>query len=365
MVQQGSGRAGRSGRAAAAEDALPGARADEMYRSLFDDNPLMCFVVDADDRVASMNQGAVDQLGYSTEEVLGASVLSVFHPDDRQAAAESLEACRAQPGRTLAWDLRKVRKDGAVITVREHARAVEHADGTVVYVTCEDITDRLLAERYARQVADDEQRRRQALVINDDVVQRLVAARLALELGDPEAARAAVDETLVAAQGLMRRLLEGVDEPVAGELIRSGPSVPHRGHAPGPPSAEPSLAAPRVVIADDADDIRTMLRIGFSFHDINVVGEAADGEEAVRLAAELQPDLVLLDLAMPRMDGLQAIPHLRARCPHAKIVVFSGYERSRTATVAARFGADGCLDKATPIDDIARALKALCAPRQT
>jgi PAS domain S-box-containing protein len=317
--------------------------------------------VDAYDRVLSMNQGAVDQLGYSTEEVLGSPVASVFHPEDQKAAADSLAACRAQPGQTLAWDLRKVRRDGAVITVREHARAVEHDHGTVVYITCEDITDRLLAEHYARQVAEDEQRRRQALQINDDVVQRLVAARLALELGDGRAALVAVEDTLGAAQHLMERLLEGVGEPSAGELVRDEPSVAQHGADGAARGGSSQEALPRVVIADDADDIRAMLRMGFSYHDIDVVGEAVDGFEAVRLAAELQPDVVLLDLAMPRMDGLQAIPHLRAVAPQARIVVFSGYERGRTATVAARLGADGCLDKATPIDEIAAALRALCA----
>jgi DNA-binding NarL/FixJ family response regulator len=104
-----------------------------------------------------------------------------------------------------------------------------------------------------------------------------------------------------------------------------------------------------------------MLRVGLAVcQDVVVVGEAADGLDAVQEASRMQPDVVLLDLAMPRMDGLQAIPAIRRRAPGAKIIVLSGYERRRAAAVATELGADGYLDKRTPIADIADALLALC-----
>jgi len=73
---------------------------------------------------------------------------------------------------------------------------------------------------------------------------------------------------------------------------------------------------------------------------LTVVGEAADGIEAVQQASELQPDLVMLDLAMPRMDGLQALPLLRAAVPGVRVIVLSGFNQSSLADKAMEAGAD-------------------------
>ena len=73
---------------------------------------------------------------------------------------------------------------------------------------------------------------------------------------------------------------------------------------------------------------------------LTVVGEAADGVAAVELASELQPDLVLLDLAMPRMDGLEALPLIRAAVPDVRVVVLSGFNQGTLADKALEAGAD-------------------------
>lgn len=86
----------------------------------------------------------------------------------------------------------------------------------------------------------------------------------------------------------------------------------------------------RVVVADDDDDMRTLLR-----HTLErsqrfvVVGEAADGRSAVRETEALLPDLVLLDVAMPEIDGVRALPLLRAAAPDAAVVVISGLDPQR------------------------------------
>ncbi|MBV8296744.1 MAG: response regulator, partial [Acidimicrobiia bacterium] len=72
----------------------------------------------------------------------------------------------------------------------------------------------------------------------------------------------------------------------------------------------------RVVLADDSDDVRDMLRMALEWDGrFDVVGEAGNGEEAVRLVSEHQPDAIFLDLVMPVLDGLKAIPRIRASSP--------------------------------------------------
>ena len=97
----------------------------------------------------------------------------------------------------------------------------------------------------------------------------------------------------------------------------------------------------RVLLVDDAEDIRMLLRMAMKKHGgLTVVGEAADGVEAVQQASELQPDLVLLDLAMPRMDGLEALPLIRAAVPDVRVIVLSGFNQSALADKAIEAGAD-------------------------
>jgi DNA-binding NarL/FixJ family response regulator len=97
----------------------------------------------------------------------------------------------------------------------------------------------------------------------------------------------------------------------------------------------------RVLLVDDAEDIRMLLGMAMKKHGgLTVVGEAADGVEAVQLASELQPDLVMLDLAMPRMDGLEALPLIRAAVPDVRVIVLSGFNQSALADKAIEAGAD-------------------------
>ena len=77
---------------------------------------------------------------------------------------------------------------------------------------------------------------------------------------------------------------------------------------------------PRVVLVDDTADLRQLLRIALGRVGFDVVGEAGDGAAGIEVAREQEPDLVVLDLSMPVMDGLEALPHIRAACPRAAIV---------------------------------------------
>jgi DNA-binding NarL/FixJ family response regulator len=84
------------------------------------------------------------------------------------------------------------------------------------------------------------------------------------------------------------------------------------------------LEAPvEVVIADDETDIRLLLRLQLRQFGISVVGEAADGAEAVDVCESTRPDVIILDLLMPNMSGFEAIPLLQDRCPDVAIIAYS------------------------------------------
>ena len=102
----------------------------------------------------------------------------------------------------------------------------------------------------------------------------------------------------------------------------------------------------RVVIADDVEDLRYLLgRALDSSGHFTVVGSAANGREAIDIASREQPDLTLLDLAMPVMDGLEALPHIRSAVPEGTVVVLSGFDAETMEATALERGAAGYLVK--------------------
>jgi DNA-binding NarL/FixJ family response regulator len=122
-------------------------------------------------------------------------------------------------------------------------------------------------------------------------------------------------------------------------------------------------APPRVVLVDDTEDLRQLMRIALTRAGWEVVGEAGDGAAAIAVAAAQVPDLVVLDLAMPGMDGLEALPHIRTACPDATIVVMSGFDAGPATEQALATGADGYLQKGTPLGTVVDHLGAAMARR--
>ncbi len=102
----------------------------------------------------------------------------------------------------------------------------------------------------------------------------------------------------------------------------------------------------RLVLVDDTVDLRLLLRAALQARGrFEVVGEAGDGVEGIEVTRRLQPDVVLVDLAMPELDGLDALPALRLACPAARLVVHSGFESARLLERARGAGADGYVQK--------------------
>ncbi|MGH2819811.1 MAG: response regulator [Actinomycetota bacterium] len=116
-----------------------------------------------------------------------------------------------------------------------------------------------------------------------------------------------------------------------------------------------------MLLVDDVEDIRLLLRLCLSGPDFEIVAEAGDGHEAVALARSHRPDLIVLDVVMPRMDGLQAIPLLHEAAPGTKIVVLSGFEDATLAKRAVGLCASVYLRKGTPPSHVVRTLRGVHA----
>jgi DNA-binding NarL/FixJ family response regulator len=118
----------------------------------------------------------------------------------------------------------------------------------------------------------------------------------------------------------------------------------------------------RIVIADDHSVVRRGLRMFLKQDpELEVVGEAANGDEAVRLARQLQPDIVLMDLLMPVMDGIAATALIRRELPDTEVIALTSVLEDASVVGAVRAGAIGYLLKDTDADALCRAIKAAAA----
>jgi DNA-binding NarL/FixJ family response regulator len=113
----------------------------------------------------------------------------------------------------------------------------------------------------------------------------------------------------------------------------------------------------RILIVDDHPITRDALSALLEQHGFSVVGEAAEGAEAIELARRLRPELVLLDLLMPGLDGLEALPRLREAAPEAEVVVLTASGTEENLLAAIRRGAAGYLLKSEPPERIADFLR--------
>lgn len=115
----------------------------------------------------------------------------------------------------------------------------------------------------------------------------------------------------------------------------------------------------RLLLVDDQSLFREGLRTLLSIRpDLEVVGEAGDGEEALRLARQLRPAVVLMDLHMPRLDGVEATRRLRLECPESRVIALTTFDDDETVFEGLRAGAVGYLLKDTPSEKLIEAIHA-------
>lgn len=119
--------------------------------------------------------------------------------------------------------------------------------------------------------------------------------------------------------------------------------------------------SPRIVIADDYEPVRKELRSAVLGAGWQVCGEAANGKEAVEKAIELRPDLVILDVSMPVMSGIEAAPQILQRAPGVKIVVFTMHESQQIRNEMLGLGVHALAVKSAPLSDLLDAIRSVLA----
>ena len=115
----------------------------------------------------------------------------------------------------------------------------------------------------------------------------------------------------------------------------------------------------RLMIVDDSNIMRSKISRTLSQHQLEIVATASNGEEAVQRFMEDQPDVVTMDLTMPRMDGIQCIRKLKAMNPRVRVLVVSALADKATAIQALKEGAQGFLCKPFSEDDLTEAMAEL------
>ncbi|WP_407170631.1 PAS domain S-box protein [Bradyrhizobium sp. ORS 111] len=283
------------------EHAIEALRNSEaQWKEVFEHNPVMYFMVDATGSVLSVNTFGAAQLGYSVDELLGQSVLTVFAAKDRNLVQSNVAACLDKIGQTHSWEIQKVRKDGSRLWVRENAKAVRRPDNQlIVLIACEDIT--------ARKRAEAELHESQANLAHVTRVTALgeLAASIAHEVNQPLAAvvtnaaaclrwldRAPPD--LNEARGAVEAIVK--DGNRAGEVIQ---------HVRALVNKTVEQKAP-LDINDVVNEVISLVQHQLLSHRVSLRLELTPGLPLV-LADRIQLQQVILNLVINGIEAMQAV----------------------------------------------------------
>src|SRR5437867_179845 len=116
-----------------------------------------------------------------------------------------------------------------------------------------------------------------------------------------------------------------------------------------------------IILADDHSVVRQGIRMLLERENFEIVGEAADGLEAVRLAEKYQPDIAVLDLAMPIMNGITAIGQIHGVSPRTKVILLTMHTEEHNVLQALRAGVKGCVTKTQAVEHLIVAIREVCA----
>src|SRR6202041_636445 len=125
--------------------------------------------------------------------------------------------------------------------------------------------------------------------------------------------------------------------------------------------SESLLMSKRILVADESDTVRRVVRSYLTERDFDVCGEAVDGEDAVEKARKLKPDLILLDVAMPRTNGIVAASVLKEMMPNVRIVLFTMYSDAIAKAFPRGLAADAVISKGDGMQKLADCVQALLA----
>jgi DNA-binding NarL/FixJ family response regulator len=124
----------------------------------------------------------------------------------------------------------------------------------------------------------------------------------------------------------------------------------------------PYIKPIRILIADDSSTVRDVIKVFLALRgDLEVCGEAADGVEAIKKAREFKPDVILLDLAMPNMNGAEAASVLKTRMPETPIILFTMFSESIGQYLKSAIGVDAVLSKPDGMNALVEAVDAVLA----
>lgn len=286
-----------------------------------------------------------------------ARFLEHIHPDD-QDRVRRIHERSMRTGEPFDTEERIVRPDGEVRTLWSIGEVTLDEQGRPAGIVgvCRDVTEQREAERLA---ADAGLRRQQALELNDNVIQGLISLLWQLD-EEADEARAIAEATLAAGRRMMSDLLRDLDEGEGAKLVRETPTQlepDHKGRevaagavpgTRGPTAQRPgsTTGTIQVLIADDVPALRMVLRLRLEQQgQVEVVGEACDGQEAIHLVERLRPDVVVMDLSMPVVDGLEATRRITELAPETRVVLLSGYPSESIADDAKAAGAERYVEK--------------------
>ena len=129
--------------------------------------------------------------------------------------------------------------------------------------------------------------------------------------------------------------------------------------APAQLAINDSIQKRRILVIDDGDSVRDIIRIFLERDGFEVCGEAADGVEAIEQAKKLKPDLIILDLAMPRMNGAEAASVLSQTMPDVPIVLLTLYQNVLGTALASAIGVRAVVDKTDGMDKLVACVRSL------